>query len=184
MKKLAFILKWISILFLIRVLYLIGSQIQKALFYSPVLEEKLIFGIKLETELTKSEYLILSTVIVLALLWLSYYVYIFIKISLEIQANAIFTKTNSIKLATTAKGVLVFVVALVAIELILNITALYESIISVKSMNYSIGYVTGSILAIILFKRLPFFVITIFILVIARLIEKGFVLKQENDLTI
>ena len=77
-----------------------------------------------------------------------------------------------------------FVVALVAIELILNITALYESIISVKSMNYSIGFVTGSILPIILFKRLPFFVITIFILVIARLIEKGFVLKQENDLTI
>jgi hypothetical protein len=125
---------------------------------------------------TTSLILILSN-----LLLLSYVLWLLIKfrrVIYRLKTNSIFSEKNSRIFKTVGMGLIFYSIGIFIIRVIEN--TLGEVIVLEESVAYNFGRNIGATLS----DRIPLLVIAFFLLIVAQLINEGYQLKNENDLTI
>lgn len=186
MKSLAVLLKWICILFSLRLMYLIYRQVKRIIdnYSSEIFEKELFFHIKISENISNHWFTVISISLCLLLVYLIYKLNIFRKVVIDLSKRLIFTERNGKQLISIGKGIIFFGIILSFIDSGLRIHIDLQCINEIKSNSYFFGYFLGYGISTIIFKRLYIFMIALFILMIAKLINEGTLLKQENDLTI
>lgn len=181
MKKLSKILKWLSILLLIRMLFSIFCQIKNLICLAD--KEEFIYqimGIKFPSNISDIKMWFYNIVLLLLLFYASYLVYTFIKISNSLHKNLLFIDKNAKQLQNSAIGIIIFTTFLILIKYPLHLQLLLEKGKLVKSVSYYSGYTIGHLTT----KNIFLYIIALFLLIVSKLIKKGAIIKQENDLTI
>lgn len=181
MKNQANILKWVTILFLVRTIYSTYLQILNLISASS--HQKVIhkiFGISFPKELSNTWLWISNFLILFVLFYLIYQLTIFIKIANNLNKNLLFTDKNAYQLRKIGKGIVIITTILIIIETPLAYSILLEE----NSLDESNSYYRGRAFGSLISKRLYLYIISIFILIISSLIKSGEIIKQENDLTI
>lgn len=181
MKKQSNILKWLAILFLIRTLYSIFFQVVN--LFSIKNNESishLIYGIKFPDDISNFGMWLSNVLILFLLIYLSYLLFILIKVAMNLNKNLLFTIKNAKQLNFVGVGIIIFTLVLILIQIPLEISMIIAKEDSKETFSYYLGYTFGFIIA----KRLYLFMIAIFILIISSLIKSGEIIQQENDLTI
>ena len=175
------ILKWLTILFSIRIIYLSFKQIEN-LYLIKINEKNLnnIFGIDYPEDIHQSLLWIISILTLGSLFYLMYHLFTLIKIAENLNKNKVFTNKNAAQLYSIGIGIIVFASILVIIETTIEYSILANNANSKESGSYYLGYAFGTLIS----KRMYLYIISIFILIISSLIKTGNILKQENDLTI
>ncbi|MBW8242307.1 DUF2975 domain-containing protein [Muricauda oceani] len=98
------------------------------------------------------------------------------------KASSLFSKQNKLIFQSVGMGIIYYSIAI----FIVRILELYAENVGINdnpsayNLGYSLGYHLGELIG----GRIPLLVIGIFILILADLIQDGYHLKQENDLTI
>lgn len=181
MKKQSNILKWLTILFLIRTFYLIYLQLANlfSIKNNGTISNN-IYAIKFPKNISNHAMWFSNILILFLLIYLSYHLFTLIKIAINLNKNLLFTTKNAKQLNSVGIGIIVFTLILILIQVPLELSILINKTTFRETYSYYIGYAFGFIIA----KRLYLFMIAIFILIIASLIKSGEIIQQENDLTI
>ena len=182
MKTLSKFLKWFTVLFLLRILYLVILQIQNFyfLFIDKLEKLNMILNVSYPENINKNVLLFISIIMLGLLLYLIYNLFIFIKVSNSLNRNSVFKERNAAQLFIIGKSLIIFNSILILIKIPLKFMFLLND----NSMNQGNSYYFGYSLGYIIPKNLYLFITGIFILIIAHLIRSGSFIKQENDLTI
>ncbi len=175
------ILKWLSLIFLIRLIYLTFKQIQNLYLISNN-DKKLnkIFGIEYPEDMNQSLLWIVSIFILASLIYLIYHLFNLIRIAQNLIDNKVFTNKNANQLHAIGIGIIVFTSILIIAQTTIDHSFLDSTISAKQSNSYNRGYALGTNIA----KRMYLYMISLFILIISSLIKNGNIIKQENDLTI
>ncbi len=96
----------------------------------------------------------------------------------SIKAESFFSKQNSTIFKTVGKGLIYYSIGIFIIRVFEN------SFEKVSVIGQSVAYNMGKNVGAAIADRIPLLLIAFFILIIAKLIEDGYQLKKENDLTI
>ena len=115
-------------------------------------------------------YIVIGSIL---LLFLAYLALIFRRVIKSFSRNSYFSGKNVTQLFNVGKGLIIYGLGVFILTLILNF-------FSIEFSPYNFGRVIGMSLA----KSIPVFIFSSFALLIASIIKKGNVLKNENDLTI
>lgn len=117
-----------------------------------------------------------------------YQLFAFRKILTNFSEDYMFSTTNAQALKLVGKGFIIIALGLIAIELIMFImNFVIQSTTSERDFPYNIGYNLGFVIARIvrlLLEQLPFIIVAVFLMIMSQLIQKGYWIKRENDLTI
>ncbi len=189
MKKAALILKWLTILFSLRLVYLLFRQIWNVIqsYINGTIEKDVFFGIKMPEDIAHIGYLLTSLVSCIILVYLFYLLNIFRSVVQDLVKNQIFIFENVEQLIKISKGLFIFGMILFLIQLVLRMIQPFPElpiIDSPYSAGYSLGYILGVSFNLLLSTGFPIFIYALFIFIIAKLIKEGHLLKQENELTI
>lgn len=115
-------------------------------------------------------FLIFSSILIF---FLAYLAFIFREVITSFSKSSYFSSKNEKQLFKVGKGLIIYGLGLFFLSLILKFYL-------IEFTSYNFGRVIGKSLA----KSIPVFIFSSFILLIASIIEKGHILKEENDLTI
>ncbi|WP_338356075.1 DUF2975 domain-containing protein [Yeosuana marina] len=190
MKKVALILRWLIILFSLRLVYLFGRQVWYVIqsYLNGTVERHVFFGIKIPDDFTQTGFLIVSVVSCAILIYLFFLLYVFRKVIQGLIKNQLFISENAEQLVKISKGLFFFGVVLFLIQFVLRMTQSFPAVAVNKGLAYSasydLGYKIGVTINLLLSNGFPIFIYALFIFIIAKLIKEGNLLKQENDLTI
>jgi len=186
MKSLAILLKWVCVLFSLRLGYLIFRQVSRIIdsYSNEFFLKELIFNIKIPESIGNHWFAAISIFSCLLLIYLIHKLNILRMITSDISKKEIFTAYNGLQLISIGKGIIIFGIILSIIETSLGVYIYIQDVDSTETLAYKLGYSIGYPIGIVFFKRLHIFIIALFILMIAKLINEGTLLKQENDLTI
>lgn len=189
MKLLINILKFICILCLITLLFSLVNDLW-ILFND-------IEGIQTKTILIQSigfreldvRYLYVFGVIKLGLyLFCVYQLFAFRKILTNFSEDYMFKAANAHALKIVGKGFVIIALGFITIELIMFIMNFAIQITtSERDFPYGIGYNFAFVMTRIvrvLLEQIPFIIVAIFLMIMSQLIQKGYWIKRENDLTI
>lgn len=181
MKKQTNLLKWLTILFLIKTFYLIFLQLVNlfSIKNSGTISYT-IYAIKFPENISNLAMWLSNLLIFFLLIYLSYLLFTLIKIAINLNKNLLFTAKNAKQLNSVGVGVFIFTLVLILIQIPLELSMLINETDTKETFSYYLGYTFGFIIA----KKLYLFMIAIFILIISSLIKSGEVIQQENDLTI
>jgi hypothetical protein len=189
MRKLALYLKWVIIIFSLRLFYLIGRQIWfvTSSFDQETMERDVFFGIKIPENLSQASYVVISILSCLLLIYVLYLLNIFRLIAQELKENQIFNHKNSEQLMRIGKGLFVFGIVLVLLQIVISMSSCFNLPTDGNFAGIS-GYIIGYFIAFtfryLLAIGFPIFMAALFVFIIAKLTKEGNVLKQENELTI
>ncbi len=193
MKSIAFNIRFLTWVLIIWSLIIIVSRIWSAIiFYDSELEFRLL-GETLPSTTSPFYYKGIVGLYCLSLMYLIYYMNIFRKVLTEFFNDLLFSPENGIQLKRVANGVLYFAIFLLVFKLFLVIYSL--SLLEGAELEaakgyfhndiaYSKGYNYGRALAKSVITFVPILVISQLILLLSEMIEKGYLIKTENDLTI
>lgn len=187
MKKLSHLLKWFTIVFIFRLIYLITLELQNLyyLIFKQFDNYNVVLDISFPENTNKNIIIIVTIMIISLLIYLIYNLIILIKISNSLIKEKVFIEENSQQLLTIGKSVIIFTTILILIKIPIKVKLLTNNISLddyelYNSNSYYSGYALGSVLS----KNIFLIITGIFILIIANLIKNGSLIKQENDLTI
>lgn len=189
MKNSALILKWLIIVFSLRLIYLFCKQIWYVIqsYGNGTIEKEVFFGIKIPEDLTHTGYLLVSVFSCALLMYLFFLLNLFRSVVQGLVKNQIFISKNAEQLVKISKGLLLFGIMLFLIQLVLRMVQSFPEF-SISDPAYSdayiLGYKIGVSINLLLSTGFPIFIYALFIFIIAKLIKEGHLLKQENDLTI
>lgn len=185
MKKYALYLKWSVIIFSFHVVFLIVRQIWRLI--KQEIGSEIFFGISTSQEIGLTYYTLMSIILCIILIYLLYLLSILLKVSNDLIANQLFKKDNFPQLQKFSKGLLIFGLLLLISDLALKIPFIEHSIFD-KNISYSFGYILGYTISRLFYfflnSGLPIFIAALLTLFISKYNQKGYILKQENDLTI
>tara|TARA_R110000737_G_scaffold44675_1_gene64913 strand:- start:45 stop:569 length:525 start_codon:yes stop_codon:yes gene_type:complete len=130
---------------------------------------------------TKIESSTISLTLILSnLLLLSYVLWLIIKfrkVIYSLKTDSIFSEKNSRIFKTVGRGLIFYSIGIFIIRVIENTLG---DVVVGESVAYNFGRNIGATLS----DRIPLLVIAFFLLIVAQLINEGYQLKNENDLTI
>ncbi len=130
-----------------------------------------------EIETSNTSWLLIITNLFL----LSYVLWLLIKfrrVIYSLETNSIFSEKNSGIFKTVGRGLIFYSIGIFIIRVIEN--TLGEVVVVGESVAYNFGRNIGATLS----DRIPLLVIAFFLLIVAQLINEGYHLTNENDLTI
>ncbi|WP_324025028.1 DUF2975 domain-containing protein [Maribacter sp. BPC-D8] len=189
MEKLYKLLRWI----IVGLIFTLGLNFLDILvkiiryFVNGEINLKKILSINFNQFFSDIEFIIICLIIELLLGYLLYLLLKLIYFSWTLDDNKLFSK-KSYKLLYLSGKVIIFIsILFIGIEIFVEVKSIDQSFFSIEdTLTYSIGYI-GYILGIllkILYQWIPLLILGIITLIFAELIEKGIVLKSDNDLTI
>ena len=189
MKKSALILKWFIIVFSLRLIYLICRQIWFVIqsYGTDSIEKDVFFGIKTPEDLSYTGYLLVSVFCCAILIYLLFILNLFRRVVQDLVINQIFISKNAEQLVKIGKRLFIFGIILVLIQLALRtspVIAVFLKNDVPYSMGYMMGYSLGFFIKFLFSTGFPIFISALFLFIIAKLINEGHLLKQENDLTV
>lgn len=143
-----------------------------------------IFNISVEPNFSKGTHISMIIFFIIFFLTITFLLIKLIHVSRNKYDVHFFSNLGATKIVNYAKLVLTCTIFLCAISFVYEVMSIIESITKLKEPTaYRIGYLTGGGLAIIA-NWLPFFILSIFLLIIGQITKLGANFKQENDLTI
>jgi hypothetical protein len=181
MKNLSTLLKWCSIVFLLKLISLIYRQsINLINLFENDKTKYSILGIHFKESLNNTWLYFSNILLIFLLFYISYKIITLIKVAINLEKNLLFTTYNSKQLYSVSIGIIVFTSILIILKTPINYLNLVENDFLNQSNSYYAGLAFGSEIA----KHIYLYIIAVFILIISSLIKNGEILKQENDLTI
>ncbi len=126
--------------------------------------------------------IILLTINLILLMYMGWLLLKLRKTVYNSKTSSLFSKQNKLIFQNVGMGIIYYSIAI----FIIRVLKLYSENIGITdtpsayNFGYSLGYNLGELFG----GRIPLLVIGIFILILADLIQDGYDLKQENDLTI
>ena len=98
------------------------------------------------------------------------------------ESKSLFSKENKSIFKQVGNGFIYYSIAIFIVRIVEKLSGQMEN--TNDSSAYNLGYTLGHSIGELISGRIPLLVIGIFILILADLIQDGYDLKQENDLTI
>ncbi|WP_282075070.1 DUF2975 domain-containing protein [Maribacter aquivivus] len=186
MEKLHKLLRWIivGLIFTLGLNFLgILVKITRYFVFGEINLKK-ILSINFDQFFSDIEFIIICLIVELLLGYLLYLLIRLIYFSWSLDDNKLFSE-KSYKLLYLSGKVIIFIsILFIGIEIFLDIKSIDQSLPLVEETStYQFGYILGVLLKI-LYQWIPLLILGTITLIFAELIEKGMVLKFDNDLTI
>ncbi|MEP2239633.1 MAG: hypothetical protein ABJI22_14795 [Maribacter sp.] len=147
---------------------------------------KKILSINFDQFFSDIEFIIICFIIELLLGYLLYLLLKLIYFSWTLDDNKLFSEKSHKLLYVSGKVIIFISILFIGIETFVEVKSIDTSISLIDdsfNLTYRIGYILGILLKI-LYQWIPLLILGIITLIFAELIEKGMVLKSDNDLTI
>ena len=185
MKRLSQLLNFASIYLLIVLFGTILNQLLLINKFEKLQTKKVPFGTVMNDNVDFQSYFICSIMACVLLIYLAYHLNIFRQVTNDFKKEMIFSPSNGKQLIKVGQGVLLFSIFAGLFKWIIEAYVHYNNIVNDSlSLAYNTGRAFGFGMAVSLKFIAPFILISLFVLLIGRLIEKGAIIKSENDLTI
>jgi len=136
-------------------------------------------------DFSNSDFILLTCNLIL-LIYMGWLLFKLRKTVYDSESKSLFSKENKSVFKKVGHGFIYYSIAI----FIIRVMELYSEKMGIfdnpsaydfgRSLGYSLGFNLGELIG----DRIPLLVIGIFILILADLIQNGYDLKQENDLTI
>ena len=122
--------------------------------------------------------IILLTINLILLIYMGWLLLKLRKTVYDSESKSLFSKANKSIFKQVGNGLIYYSIAIFIVRIVEKLSGQIENI------NDSSAYLFGHNIGELISGRIPLLVIGIFILILADLIQDGYDLKQENDLTI
>ena len=163
------------------------KRLHKVLYYffNSDNERSLLFNMQIPENWPDTVY---NTLAVISLGLITYMVLLLVdfrQVIFNFSKAKVFTEENSKKLRGIGKGLIIYGVIITSLDIILGVLIADSSYgLTLDNSPYNLGYEFGHIIRITVNKRLPIFLVALFIQFISFILVKGNELQDENDLTI
>ncbi|QXP72864.1 DUF2975 domain-containing protein [Tenacibaculum sp. AHE15PA] len=163
------------------------KRLHKVLYYffNNDSERLLLFNMQIPENWSDTVYNILAVISLGLITYMVLLLVDFRHVIFNFSKAKVFTEENSKKLRAIGKGLIIYGIVIASLDIILGVL-ISDSSYSLTPGNSpsNSGYEFGHIIGVTISKRLPIFLVALFIQFISFILVKGNELQDENDLTI
>ncbi len=193
MKSISFnirVLTWVLIGFLVLMIF---SRIWHGILFIEEARGYKLLGVEISNKLSPNVFRTLTLFYCLLLSYIVFQLKKFNDVMNDFYNDLFFSAKNGVQLKRIANGILFFTILIGIIKLFLelySISSLDTSEMLIQESGFRkghlhhTGYLFGQIVAKICFICIPLFIISQILSLQSELVQKGHLLKSENDLTI
>jgi hypothetical protein len=151
-------------------------------------EKSKLFNIQIPENWDDGVYYFLLSISLALIIYITLLAVDFRQVIFNFSKDKVFTKENSKQLRRIGKGLIIYAIIIISLDVILGTIAidwLNQSLeINSSNSSYSSGYKFGRIIGSAISNRLPMFLVALFVQFISFIVVKGNEIQEENNLTI
>lgn len=143
-----------------------------------------VFNLQIPESWPDAVYHFLSIVALCLIIYVVFLAVDFRQVVFNFSKDKVFTEENSKQLRKIGKGLVVYGVIMLVLNIVLGITLIDFPDVPHESSAYNAGAKFGSVIRRTIKNSISIFVVALFVQFISFIVVKGNVLQEENNLTI
>jgi hypothetical protein len=191
MRSISFTIRFLTWILIVGLLIVVFSKIWREVIFLQSITNLKLLGVTFPPQLDITIFKCLIVLYCLSMIFIIYHLNNFQKVMTDFYNDLLFTKRNGLQLRRVSKGILYFAIFIAVYKIILG----FYSDASLGTHNPQIrelssgplgrlGFLLGYQIGVSITLFFPFLIISQVILLFSEMINKGYLIKSENDLTI